>query len=188
MNTLKILNLFFIIGSLFIEDSFSAHRHRKFTPDEDNALIQAVNKYTSKHNGTYNWIQIVISSRLERNAKQCYERYLNYLRPDINHDPFSDEEIVRLRDAIKLYGPHYSEIQKSYFPNRTQNQIKNQYHKMKRRGFMDITNETPKHNDEDTNFDPYSVLVTMDDNTLWNNETSHIVSPWYKNPLEPLDI
>lgn len=92
-----------------------------FTKEEDERLKYLVNIF-----GRKNW-QIISSFMNERSAKQCRDRYCNYLIPGFFNGEWSKEEDELL---IKLYneiGSKWSVIQK-YFPKRSSNSVKNRLH------------------------------------------------------------
>ena len=65
----------------------------KWLPEEDEALKKAVALHDAK-----NWKGI--SSYLEEKSwKQCRERWLNHLNPDINKTPWTFEEDQKILDA-----------------------------------------------------------------------------------------
>lgn len=92
-----------------------------FRKDEDEKIKQLVNIF-----GTHNWS--IIAQFIEgRTAKQCRDRYSNYLIPGYFQGEWSKEEDELL---IKLYnelGSKWSNIKK-YFPQRSSNNIKNRWY------------------------------------------------------------
>ena len=59
-------------------------------------------------------------------ARQCRDRYMNYLVPGFSNSAWTDEEDKLLSKKFKEIGPHWSVIQQ-FFPNRTANSIKNRH-------------------------------------------------------------
>lgn len=92
-----------------------------FTKDEDKKIKQLVEIFGTKH-----W-DLVAQFMNGRTAKQCRDRYSNYLIPGYFQGDWTAEEDSLL---IKLYienGPKWSIIQKS-FPQRSANTIKNRWY------------------------------------------------------------
>ena len=120
-------------------------RH-KFTTQEDQYLLHLVQTYGQK-----NW-QIIANHFPNRTARQCRERYKNYLSPFINKEPFTQEEDELLIEKEKEYGKQWSKISK-YFQNRTDVLIKNRWatltNQMKRKTAENDNNQnSPQPNKE----------------------------------------
>ena len=60
---------------------------------EDQALYQLV-----QAKGTKQWFEIAVELNekigVNRNGKQCRERWYNFVNPDINREPFSPSEDI----------------------------------------------------------------------------------------------
>lgn len=91
-----------------------------FTKEEDDRIKQLV-----AHFGTGHW-NLVANYMERRTAKQCRDRYLNYLIPGCFQGEWSKSEDDLLIKLYKEIGPRWSVIQK-YFPNRGPNSIKNRW-------------------------------------------------------------
>nr|AIS35929.1 MYB transcription factor 12 [Phalaenopsis equestris] len=86
---------------------------------EDKLLISCIQVH-----GEGSWKSVPQKAGLNRCGKSCRLRWLNYLRPNIKHGNFSEEEedlIIRLH---KLIGNRWSLIA-GRIPGRTDNEIKN---------------------------------------------------------------
>lgn len=66
---------------------------------------------------------------VNRNGKQCRERWVNFLNPEIKKDPFSLEEDIHILEQRLSIGNKWSEIIKG-MPGRTENNVKNRFNMM----------------------------------------------------------
>ena len=74
-----------------------------------------------------------------RNGKQCRERWVNFLNPEIKKDPFSLEEDIYLLQRRLEIGNKWAEIIKQ-MPGRTENNVKNRFNYL----FKQIKDEIQK--------------------------------------------
>lgn len=92
----------------------------KFSAAEDELLRKTVQKYGAKKWNT-------IAQHLPgRTARQCRDRFQNYLSPDLTNGPWSHEEDLLLLEKVDEYGSCWSKINK-FFVGRSPNNIKNRY-------------------------------------------------------------
>ncbi|KAK1357439.1 transcription factor RAX2-like [Heracleum sosnowskyi] len=107
-----------------------------WSPEEDAKLKDFIEKYGTGGN----WIALPQKAGLRRCGKSCRLRWLNYLRPNIKHGDFSEEEdriICRLYDQIRT---KWSVIA-AHLPGRTDNDIKNYWNtKLKKKYMAALTN------------------------------------------------
>lgn len=68
----------------------------------------------------------VWNSKSVRIGKQCRERWLNHLNPDINKTPFSTEEDILIIEQQKLQGNRWACIA-NMLHGRTENSVKNRF-------------------------------------------------------------
>ena len=102
------------------------HTRKQFSVSEDHRLKELVKVY-----GEDNWATI---SRMmgQRNARQCRDRYKNYLSPNINIGPWTVDEDMKLDSLVQLYGKKWSKLVQ-YFPRRTEINLKCHYSMIERR-------------------------------------------------------
>ncbi|OHS96869.1 hypothetical protein TRFO_09786 [Tritrichomonas foetus] len=104
---------------------------KPFTVEEDALLMDVVNKVReeikdSKEGKEISWE--VVSNRMGvRSARQCRERYLNYLSPDIRTDPWTDSEDRLLIQKMNDLGRCWSTICQ-FFNGRSESDVKNRWY------------------------------------------------------------
>ncbi|KAI4316564.1 hypothetical protein L6164_024536 [Bauhinia variegata] len=89
-------------------------------PEEDAAL----KSYIEAHGTGGNWIALPKKAGLRRCGKSCRLRWLNYLRPDIKHGGFTEEEDNIICTLYGQMGSRWSAIA-SQLSGRTDNEVKN---------------------------------------------------------------
>ncbi|CAI9777209.1 unnamed protein product [Fraxinus pennsylvanica] len=91
-----------------------------WSPEEDTEL----KSYIEKHGTGGNWIALPQKIGLKRCGKSCRLRWLNYLRPNIKHGGFTEEEDNIICSFYMSIGSRWSIIA-AQLPGRTDNDIKN---------------------------------------------------------------
>ncbi|KAL6563641.1 hypothetical protein OROGR_002600 [Orobanche gracilis] len=127
-----------------------------WSPEEDAKLKEFIEKF-----GTVgNWISLPQKAGLKRCGKSCRLRWLNYLRPNIKHGDFSNEEDRIICTLYANIGSRWSIIA-AQLPGRTDNDIKNYWNtKLKKKLIMGINNIPSK---------PSPPLPFPDNNTYYCN-------------------
>ena len=97
----------------------------KFTPEEDRKLKEIVTNSKIKN---WNEISALLGTR---NARQCRERWNNYLNPELRFDAWTPEEDSLLLDKFAQFGTHWNKIAKC-FNQRSDNAIRNRWQMLKR--------------------------------------------------------
>lgn len=92
-----------------------------FKKEEDEKIKKLVKIFGTRH-----W-DLVAQFMEGRTAKQCRDRYSNYLIPGFFQGEWTDNEDALLLKLYKEIGPRWSLIKKS-FPNRSANNIKNRWY------------------------------------------------------------
>ncbi|KAJ9695352.1 hypothetical protein PVL29_010703 [Vitis rotundifolia] len=112
-----------------------------WSPEEDSKLKEYIEKYGTGGN----WIALPQKAGLRRCGKSCRLRWLNYLRPNIKHGEFSDDEDRIICSVFASIGSKWSVIA-NYLPGRTDNDIKNYWNtklKKKLMGMVPVSQRKP---------------------------------------------
>ncbi|OIW03411.1 hypothetical protein TanjilG_12008 [Lupinus angustifolius] len=125
-----------------------------WSPEEDATL----KSYLQIHGTGGNWIALPTKAGLRRCGKSCRLRWLNYLRPDIKHGGFTEEEDNIICTLYVQMGSKWSAIA-SQLPGRTDNDVKNYWNTKLKRKLMAGKVCHKKLNDNDTL--PSTTLLTQ---------------------------
>ncbi|GAB2226992.1 hypothetical protein Droror1_Dr00008791 [Drosera rotundifolia] len=110
-----------------------------WSPEEDAKLKMYIEKFGTGGN----WIALPQKAGLRRCGKSCRLRWLNYLRPNIKHGEFSDEEDRVICTLFANIGSRWSIIA-AQLPGRTDNDIKNYWNTKLKKKLLGIANPQNK--------------------------------------------
>jgi hypothetical protein len=102
----------------------------KFKQQEDYLLIAAVGSCV-----TVDW-SLVATAVPGRTARQCRERWNNYVKPSLNTEEWTDIEDALLLEKFREFGPKLQLIAQ-YFEGRARNKVRNRIFALQRRESRD---------------------------------------------------
>lgn len=108
-------------------------KREKWTSEEDTKLVEVLDLLGPS---SVRWD--IVSSHMKdhgfsRRSKQCRERWLNHLMPQLSKKGWSDYESEKLLDLQMEFTAQWKIISR-YFPGRTDNSVKNQFFSLVRKG------------------------------------------------------
>ena len=92
----------------------------KWSTEEDQILTRNIEQY-----GTSNW-SLVAKALPGRTGKQCRERWMNQLDPQLNKDNWTPQEDALLLMSQRRFGNQWSKIMQ-FLPRRSCNAVKNRF-------------------------------------------------------------
>ncbi|KAL2346516.1 hypothetical protein Fmac_000516 [Flemingia macrophylla] len=148
-----------------------------WSPEEDTKL----KSYIEQHGTGGNWIALPQKIGLKRCGKSCRLRWLNYLRPNIKHGGFSEEEDNIICSLYVSIGSRWSVIA-AQLPGRTDNDIKNYWNTRLKKKLLG------KHRKEIHARNKGNGVVKQENNNsslLLQENSSHQQPCWPVLPLSP---
>jgi hypothetical protein len=94
---------------------------RPFTAEEDVRLLEIVGRCQM-----VNW-ESIAHQMGARSSRQCRERWVNYLNPQIRNDPWTEDEDMLLLDKINELGHSWAQIGRA-FNGRSESDVKNRWY------------------------------------------------------------
>ena len=148
-----------------IQLKINSKSHISFSKSDDERLRQLVKEYGE------NWGKIA-EKMMNKSPRQCRERYISYLDPNIVNGPWTPEEDERLKQSVLKFGTKWVTLTK-FFPGRSDNNLKNRWHTyLKNQCFPSYSSslpQVPKHLPSPILLSPYKI------------ETPHITQKNYQN-------
>lgn len=94
----------------------------KFSATEDTTLKKLVHE----SGDDVNWKFIAESMGKGRTARQCRERFRNYLSPKLRNGPWTPEEEALLEEKYMMFGPKWAKMS-TFFKGRSDVNLKNHW-------------------------------------------------------------
>lgn len=143
---------------------------RNFTKEEDERLFILVQYYGEK-----NW-DYISKMMPFRSARQCKDRYKNYLSPEINLKPWTKEEDLLLIKKYNELGQKWVQISQ-FFKGRSDNSIKNRW-------YNHLRQITEQPNKPKTILKEEDIKLCNDGDQTMLNDYSDFDEIFFNTPLE----
>ncbi|KAJ3992877.1 hypothetical protein F5050DRAFT_1811048 [Lentinula boryana] len=136
-----------------------------WAPEEDEKLVQAIEKYGTRWSLVSAFVQT-------RNSDQCAKRWTDTLNPMIDRTRWSPEADTLLLDAVKEHGKLWTKIVRIYFPGRTGLAAKNRYNSITR-----FSSRAPRRKSYKTRYESESASSTISNSPSMSSSTSDTSEP-----------
>ncbi|KAL5740846.1 hypothetical protein ACOSQ2_030026 [Xanthoceras sorbifolium] len=140
-----------------------------WSPEEDAKLKE----YMEEHGTGGNWIALPQKAGLKRCGKSCRLRWLNYLRPNIKHGEFSDDEDRIICSLFANIGSRWSIIA-AQLPGRTDNDIKNYWNTKLKKKLMGMVNNSSSMSQRRSQVQQASFSSLLQTSTSSPSPSSHL--------------
>jgi hypothetical protein len=110
-----------LLGHMYSGAKVVCSARRPFTVEEDVRLLEVMVRIA-----VVNW-NAVAQQVGGRSARQCRERWVNYLNPKIRNEPWTEDEDRLLVDKINECGHSWASIGK-HFNGRSESDVKNRWY------------------------------------------------------------
>lgn len=131
------------------------HSRTRFSRQEDEEIIRLVSLY-----GQNEWTRISKELKSQRTPKQCRDRYLNYLSPDIQNKEWTLEEDQCLLQNYFAH-PNRWQILKRYLPGRSEIAIKNRFKHLEKDGMKILRPMIDENKNKNTDFSKIQLLSKL---------------------------
>lgn len=133
-------------------------KRTKFLPNDDQRLkdIIARDQYGSEKDIDWN---VVAAEMGTKTARQCRERYKNYLSPSLSNGAWTQKEEELLTQKYEEYGPKWAKMA-PFFPGRSDVNIKNHWTSMlnrKKREKREVQKLSNDQSHKDTQDEAFSI-------------------------------
>lgn len=153
------------------------HPKIKFSPEEDFRLRTIILRF-----GDQDW-NFIAGLMKDRNPRQCRERWLKYLAPNVRFDPWTSEEDKQLEGLVNNFGQKWVKISK-FFRNRTDINVKNRWLVLQRQKAKGCGNSPPLSPNQKKS--AFSIQL---DTTPQNSTThEHVVPILQSHNLNPIPM
>jgi hypothetical protein len=133
----------------------------KFTPADDMRLAEMVNRW-----GAHDWA-FIAQNMPGRNARQCRERWTNYINPGLVHRPWTPAEDQLLTEKYGEFGRKWQVIA-MFFPTRSKNQVKNRWLARERHDLVAALDLMPSAAPPVEEVEDDAVSLPAQNSTLWD--------------------